>query len=153
MTALITVEKAGSDERSFRDVFELCLLLHKEGGYAPLDVSKAANNCYQVLRENACFVARTQNGRAVGTLALTTLRFWYSAESFLQDAWFFVRPEYRGGDVGVLLMRAARAEADAQAKIAFVTVNNPDRRPKQTRMSIESQVAGYVPLGYTLKIR
>lgn len=153
MSDLITVERASAGEAAFRDVFELLLLLHKDGGYAPLDVRKAAANCYQVMREGACFVAREPGGRAVGTLALTTLRFWYSAESFLQDAWFYVRPEYRRADVGVLLMRAARDEADAQAKIAFITVNNPDRKPKQTRMSIESQVAGYVPLGYTLKIR
>ena len=49
-------------------------------------------------------------------------------------------------------MKAARECAQARNKIAFVTVNNPDRRPKKTSMSLESQIAGFVPLGYTIKL-
>lgn len=150
--AEIIVEKVKDDEASFTEVFALLLDLHKAGGYAALDVNTAATNAYTVLREGMTFVAR-KNGEAVGTIALTEIPFWYSKTTFLQDAWLFVKPKHRRGKVGVMLMRAARDEAEKRKKIAFITVNNPDRRQKKTKASLESQTAGYVPLGYTLKIR
>jgi GNAT superfamily N-acetyltransferase len=148
----VTIERAKPDEASFTEVFELLLHLHAAGGYADLDVNKASDNCFRVIEEGMVFVARSEDGKAVGTLALTELSFWYSQETFLQDAWFFVLPEFRAGNVGVELMKAAREAAEEKSKIAFVTVNNPDRRPKKTRMTIESQVAGYAPLGHTTRI-
>lgn len=151
MTGLEIV-RAGADEASFNEVFGLLLDLHKAGGYATLDVETAALNAYAVLKEGMTFVAKL-DGKAIGTLALTELKFWYAKQTFLQDAWLYVAPEYRKGVVGIQLMRAAKDEAQARNKIAFVTLNNPDRRPKATVMSLESQIAGYVPVGYTLKVR
>lgn len=151
MTGLEIV-RAGADEESFSEVFGLLLDLHKAGGYASLDTETAALNSYDVLKEGMTFVAKI-DGKAVGTLALTELSFWYSKQTFLQDAWLYVKPEHRKAAVGVQLMRAAKAEAQTRNKIAFITLNNPDRRPKATTMSLESQIAGYVPVGYTLKIR
>lgn len=151
MTGLEIV-RAGADEASFNEVFSLLLDLHKAGGYAELDVETAAANAYAVLKEGMTFVAKI-DGKAIGTLALTELEFWYSKQTFLQDAWLYVMPEHRRGVVGIQLMCAAKAEAQARNKIAFVTLNNPDRRPKATVMSLESQIAGYVPIGYTLKVR
>lgn len=148
----IVIERAGADEVAFSEVFGLLLELHRTGGYAVLDTETAARNAYAVLNEGMTFVARI-DGQAVGTLALTELPFWYSKSTFLQDAWLYVKPEYRKGLVGVKLMRAARDEAQKRSQIAFVTLNNPDRRPKATVMSLESQVAGFVPVGYTLKLR
>lgn len=147
----VTVDRAGSDEASFSEVFSLLLELHKAGGYAELDVNVAADSTYRVLREGMTFVAR-KNGKPIGTIGLTEMQFWYSHTKFLQDAWLYVKPEFRRANVGTLLMRAARDEAQRRNQIAFVTLNNPDRRPKRTTMSLESQVAGYVPLGYTIKI-
>lgn len=148
----VVIEKIEPTEAAFVEVFGLLLDLHKAGGYAELDTELAAANSYDVMKEGMTFIAR-KDGIPVGTIALTELPFWYSKTTFLQDAWLYVKPEYRNQDVGVLLMRAARDEAQRRGKIAFVTLNNPDRRPKRTTMSLESQVAGYVPLGYTLKIR
>lgn len=148
----LTIERLGADEQSFSDMFSLLLELHKVGGYAPLDVDKAAANAYRFLEEGMSFLARV-DGKPVGVLPAIELPFWYAEETFIQDGAFYVKPEHRGGRVGVELMRALKAEAEHRAKIAFVTINNPDRRPKRTTMSIESQVAGYVPLGHTLKVR
>lgn len=147
----LVIERLGTDEQSFSDMFELLLELHKAGGYAKLDAEKAATNAYQMMAEGMTFLARVE-GKPVGVLALTEMSFWYAQETFLQDGAFYVRPEFRGRNVGVRLMKAAKEEAKRRKKIAFVTVNNPDRRPKKTTMSLESQTAGYVPLGYTLKI-
>jgi GNAT superfamily N-acetyltransferase len=148
----IEIVKADVGEESFAEVFGLLLELHRTGGYAPLSTDKAALAALNVISEDMTFIARVE-GNAVGTIGMTELAFWYSEQTFLQDAWLFVKPEHRSGRVGVRLMQAARDEAQARGKLAFVTLNNPDRRQKATRMSLESQVAGFVPLGYTLKIR
>lgn len=151
-TANIVIETASSSEDSFVEVFGLLLDLHKAGGYAALDVSEASANAYRVISEGMTFVAKI-NGEAVGTLAFTDVQFWYSKTRFLQDAWFFVKPEFRRGKVGVKLLQAGRDEAAKRGKIAFVTINNPDRKPKRTVSALESQTVGFVPLGYTLKMR
>lgn len=148
----LKIERLANDEQSFADMFELLLELHAAGGFAKLDADKAATNAYQMLAEGMTFMARVK-GKPVGLLVLAELSFWYADETFLQECAFYVKPEYRARDVGVRLLKAVREEADQRNKIAFVTINNPDRRPKKTTMSLESQTAGYVPLGYTLKIR
>lgn len=148
----IEIARAGTDEAAFAEVFDLLVRLHKEGGYAPLDVEKAAEACFRVLDEGMVFVARA-DGKAIGTIALVALPFWYSTQTHLQDAWFYVVPERRRGQAGVRLLRAVRDEAQARNKIAFITVNNPDRRPKKTKAAIESQTLGLVPVGYTLTMK
>lgn len=147
----IEIEMAEPTEDSVFEIYDLLIKLHAEGGYSKLDHDKALENAYLVINEGMCFTAR-HNGILVGTLALTELSFWYSRETFLQDAWFFVLPSYRFGQVGVKLMNAAKIAGDELNKIVFITVNNPDRKPKSTRMTTWSQVAGYVPLGHTVRL-
>jgi len=147
------IEVAANDEKTFCDVFELLIKLHAEGGYAVLDSDEATRNAYLVLSEGMTLVARSDDGKAIGTLALTELKFWYSKETYLQDGWFFVLPRYRRGKVGIELMRQARQIADQRNKILLVTVTNPDKRPKKTKMTIQSQNAGYIPVGYTIQAR
>lgn len=148
----LTIEKSGTDERSFNDVFTLMLALHRAGGFAPLDVNKSAEHVYQALTDEATFLARI-DGKPVGALSMVDIPFWYSRSTFLQDKGFFVAPEHRRGQVGGALMQAVREEAQHRGRIAMVTVTNPDRRPKKTSMSLESQIAGFVPLGYTIKLK
>lgn len=144
--------RADDSQAAFAEVFDLLLGLHKDGGYAQIDVRKAAEHCLEVMREGMTFVARV-NGVSAGTIAMTEIPFWYSQTTYLHDAWFYVKPQFRGGKVGVRLMRAVKDEADKKDKIAFIAINNPDRKPKQTVMTVESQIAGYVPAGHILKIR
>lgn len=148
-----TVEVAGTDQDSFSAVFGLLVGLHAEGGYAVLDVEVAAPNCWHVMAEGMTLLARDGSGKPLGTLALTELQFWYSKDTYLQDGWFYVVPEYRNKGVGLELMRRAREIADAKSKILLVTVTNPDKRPKKTEMTLVSQNAGYVPVGYTIRAR
>lgn len=149
----ITIERATQTEECFNENFELMLKLHKEGGFAPLNVEKMAGVVFRLIGEGMVFVAKNSAGDVVGTLAMTENSFWYADASFLCDVWFFVLPKYRRGAVGRKLMRAARDEADARGKMAFISVKNPDRRPKKTRMALESQTAGYVPIGHTTQLR
>lgn len=148
----ITVEKAQADEAGFSEVFELLIQLHKEGGYAPMNVEKAAKATFLAIEEEMTFVARV-NEKPVGVIVMTEVAFWYSDDTFIQDVAFFVLPEHRGGNIGVSLLRAVRDEAQRRMKVALVTVSNPDRRPKRTTASLLAQTAGYVPLGYTIKLR
>ena len=149
---MLLIERAGCDEASFVEVYALTLALHREGGYAPLDNAKASAAVFAVLDEGMVWVARSASGEAIGTLGLVELPFWYSSETYLQDAWFYVAPAYRRAKVGVALLRAARAEAETRGRIALITVTSPDRRPKATPATLDSQLAGYVPLGYTLRL-
>lgn len=149
----ITIERAGPDEQSFVEVFELLVALHKEGGYAPLNGEKAAREVYSVLQEGMSFVARVPDGTVVGVLCLTESPFYYSDETFLHDRGFYVRPRYRKGRVGGLLLKAAQEEADRRGTVAFVNVTNPDRRPKKNGATLLAITAGYVPMGYLLKLR
>lgn len=152
-TPAITIEHAGTDEKSFVDVFELLVALHKEGGYAPLNGEKAARQTYGVLQEGMTLIARNGDGQAVGVLPLTEVEFWYSDETFLLGRDFYVRPRYRRGKVGAALLKAAREEGERRGKLVFVQVDNPDRKPKKTRFSLVAQEAGFVPLGYTNRLR
>ncbi len=149
----VVIERATVDEGSFRDVFELLIELHKEGGYASMDIGKAVTGTYATIQSGAAFLARKKSGEALGVIGLQEVNFWYSHEKFLQEVWFYVRAEYRKGLVGTKLLGAAKSEADARNMMLFVSVTNPDRKPKKTNLMVESLNAGYVPVGYTLKLR
>jgi len=55
------IERAGTDEKSFVDVFDLMVALHKESGFAPLKGEKAVREVYSVLCEGMTFIARAKD--------------------------------------------------------------------------------------------
>lgn len=148
----VSIRKMKADEADFAILFEMLLELHKIGGYAPLDVEKAAGNAFDLLENGVALVAYV-DGKPAGAIAGVETDFWYSQQKHLQSIPLYVREAYRNRNVGKVLLKAFAQEAESRGIPAFVTIDNPDRRPKATKMSIESQIAGYVPLGYTLKIR
>lgn len=148
-----TIERAGTDEKSFVDVFDLMVALHKESGFAPLKGEKAVREVYSVLCEGMTFIARAKDGTAIGVLSLTESPFYYSEEAFLHDRGFYVRPRYRKGKVGQMLLKAATEEAERRGTIAFVNVMNPSRRPKKNGATLMAITAGYLPTGYLLRLR
>ena len=148
----IDVVRPENTEANFRLLFEMLLELHKIGGYAPLDVDKAAANTHDMLANGVVFIAYV-DGHPAGTIAGLELPFWYSQATHLQSIPLYVRAPFRKGNVGKRLLKAFSEEAERRNLIAFVTIDNPDRRPKATKVSIESQSAGYVPVGYTMKLR
>ncbi len=150
--AKLTVARAKNDEQSFGEILDMLIALHASGGFAPFNAEKAAEAAFRVISEDMCWVARIGK-KPVGTLALSEASFWYSDTTFLRDAWFWVDPEHRAKDVGIALMKAAKAEAEARNKLCFISMTNPDRRPKATANTLLSQLAGYVPLGYTLTLK
>ena len=149
---VIEVRRPETSEENFRLLFEMLLELHKIGGYAPLDADKAAAHTYDMLASGVVFLAYV-DGNPAGCIAGVEQPFWYSQATHLQSVPLYVRAPYRNGEVGKLLLKAFADEASRRGIIGFVTIDNPDRRPKATKMSIESQLAGYVPLGFTMKVR
>lgn len=148
-----TIERAGTDEQSFIDVFTLLVELHKEGGFAPMNSQKAAEQVYSVLQQGMTLLARNERGEPVGVLPLIEVDFWYSDETFLFGKSFYVKPRYRRGRVGVELLKAAREEGERRNKLVFIETDNPDRKPKKTRAALVMQSAGFVPLGYSIRLR
>ncbi len=150
----IKVELVGSDESSFIEIFELTLMLHKEGGILPLDRARAAESVYNTLTEGMTLIARNESGEAIGTLGLTEVEIYYSTETMLCDKWLIVRSEHRNGDVGKELLRAATDIAEEKGKILVVTITNPNRQRKvPMKMSLAAQEVGYVPRSYSMRLR
>lgn len=151
-TPAYTVEIAGTDERSFRDVFDLILAEHAEVAYEPLAPEKAAENCYRTLEGGMTLIARDAEGTAIGTLGIIELPYWYSHGTYLQDVWLYVAPEHRGGGVLRAMLTKAKEFADARNKILIATIANPNRRIKKTALGLVAQEAGYVPFMYSLRV-
>lgn len=150
----ITVEIAEGDEKTFIEVFELTLMLHKEGGILPLDRETAAESVYNTLAQGMTLIARNEAGEAVGSIGLEETSIFYSTETMLWDKWLIVRPQYRNGDVGKRLMAAATEVADAKEKILILTISNPNRQRKAPmKMSLFSQEVGFVPRSYSIRLR
>ena len=150
----ITIEVAGSDEKTFIEVFELTLMLHKEGGILPLDRETAAESVYNTLLQGMTLIARNEAGDAIGSIGIEETSIFYSTETMLWDKWLIVLPQYRNGDVGKRLMAAATEVAEAKEKILVVTITNPNRQRKAPmKMSLISQEVGYVPKSYSIRLR
>lgn len=148
----ITVEVAGHDEASFRDVFELIMAEHEEVAYEPLSPVKAAESCYHTLAQGMTLLARDANGSPIGTLGIVELAYWYSDRTYLQDVWLYVKPEHRCGAVLRKLLSEAKRFADDRSKVLIVTIANPHRRIKRTPLGLVSQEAGYVPFMYSMRV-
>jgi GNAT superfamily N-acetyltransferase len=148
----LTVELARQDEAGFNEVFAMLIALHGDVGVVPMDRKKYAEGCWSVLGEGMTFVAR-EGGEPVGTLGLIEATWWYAPDHcrFLQDRWFYVKPEHRG-NAGMKLLRAARDLGYQKDRIVYVWNTNPDKRQKAFPFGVEAQRLGYVPYGYNLRL-
>lgn len=148
-----TIYLVAQAEAEFIEVMTLLIELHAEGGYAPLDLDKASKDVYAVMGEGRTWLAKDGEGEPIGVLGLIEVPFWYSDLTFLISKWFYVRPEFRFGQVGMKLLLEARAEADRIGKIAFVQTTNPRRKPKKgTWLSVAGEAVGCFPAGYMLRL-
>lgn len=147
-----TIDIAGTDEATFAAVFDLLVAEHAEAGIGPLNPEKTAEVCYRTLEQGMTLIARDKKGRIIGTMGISNKTFWYGDMPYLHDVWLYVAPEHRKKDVCRMLMKGARAIADARNLLLFVTIANPNRRTKTTPMGLIAQEAGYVPVGYTMRM-
>ena len=156
----MSIERAGTDEGSFCEVFAMLLELAREGAYARLNHDKLALDTYAVLTHGMTFIARDEDGAGVGLLGLVEESFYYSDTSYLASKWLWIAKDHRGasglrpGPVLAGLLEAAKAEAETRAEMLFVTIDNPDRNAKRAgRARIDATILGFVPHGYIIKLR
>lgn len=148
----ITVEFAQPDSNEhYAEIMALLIMLHGECGYAPIDSDKLAQGIVNMVADGHVIIARC-NGQAVGVLGLTESSFWYSKTTCLWGIWFYVLPEFRGF-AGHRLMTAAAALGEQLNLLVFVSSSNPNRRAKHKFLALEAQMSGFVPTGYTLRLR
>lgn len=146
------IDIAGTDEDTFTAVFDLLVAEHAEAGIGPLNPEKTAEACYRTLEQGMTLIARDKKGKIIGTMGIANQTTWYGDLPYLHDVWLYVAPEHRKKDVCRMLMKGARAIADARNMLLFVTIANPARRVRATPMGLIAQEAGYVPVGYTLRM-
>jgi GNAT superfamily N-acetyltransferase len=166
------VDADNSEDSLIWEVMEMALALQRQGGYAPPDYDKIAKDVYATVKQGMTWVARasgppgagpgagphsdTDAGRAIGGLALEEVPFRYSAETFLSSPGLWVAPAWRGGRVGAALLSRAREEGKRRGKVVMVHITSPDRKPARARTHTEAgmiaQIAGFVPMGYVLRI-
>jgi GNAT superfamily N-acetyltransferase len=91
-----------------------------------------------------------EDGGLVGLLGIEDNELRYSDHHVLVDVYFFVLPEYRGGQVGTRLMKAATLEAERRSLPLFIRITNPVRAKKRGRIG---EIAGYIPVGYIVRLR
>lgn len=153
MPTIIEQVKPG-DAETVKEVFKFILPMAREVAQTHVDVERAFKNAALVMEQGHTFVARNGDGEIVGSLGLLEANYWYGTEdsTFLLDRWFYVRPTDRFGDIGVKLMRHARAEADRMGINAFIVVANPDRTPKQNAAAAYSVIAGFAPFTHVMKL-
>lgn len=148
------IERASADEATFCDAFLLAMELHRLAGIAPFDHEVASESCYSALAEGMTFMARDLEGKAIGLIALTEMPLDYSRETFLQDRAFYVQPAWEGQGVRTALMKAAAQEGDRLSKFVLVgRTSLGGARKRKTQAAIEAELAGYVPIGYVLRLK
>lgn len=124
-------------------VCRLLLELHREVGIAPVNHDKLVRQCYSVLTEKRTF-GLFANGGFVGSLGLVRATHYYSDEAYLQDKWFYVRPEYRGFG-GFRLLRRGMREADRMVIPLIVDDTHPARAARNRRLV-------YIPKAYRARV-
>jgi GNAT superfamily N-acetyltransferase len=155
-----TIEVADADdEAAFLEIAGLAEALQKQGGYAPPDYKKMADDIYATMKQGMTWLARAapdapNAGEALGALGLEEVAFRYSRETYLQDVGFYVKPQSRASQVGAALMAEACKEGERRGKIVLIEITSPDRRRKafHTESGVVTQIAGFVPVGYVLRL-
>lgn len=149
----IVVERVQNTEDGFVEVMQLLLELYREGAYAPLDLDRLSEDTFAVLTHDMTFIARDDDGKALGLIGLVEEEFYYSPQTYLASKWIYVRNAHRKHGVLNALLKACKEEAETKNLMLFIQIDNPDRKPKKTKTGIEMQTLGYVPHGYILKMK
>lgn len=149
-----TISRADPDsEAQFLECLDLCAKQARQGAFAPINPEKVAAHCYNVMEQGLMIVARDGQGKAIAMLPLSEEPLLYADETYLQNFGLWIEPEWRTTGVLRALLTEAKREAIERETFALITITDPDRKPKQTDSSLESQIIGYVPVGYTFKLK
>jgi GNAT superfamily N-acetyltransferase len=117
---------------------------------ATVDPLAYMESLWQVAQEGTMLMA-VREGCLVGFLGISPARYTYSREYFMLERGFWVIPDERGKGAGELLLKEARAIADAAQMILKVVINNPTRRRgSRSAMAKTAELIEYRPAGAVL---
>lgn len=129
-------------------VMDLLEKFHEERGIGPLNSGKVEREVKALIDLADLFLVEAE-GEIAGALGLTESVIWYNDDHVLNDRFFYVRPEHRGGVVGRMLLKAATLEAERRGLRVFVTIQNPERAQQRGRIA---EVEGYAPFGHVTRL-
>lgn len=149
------IERVSPDDQdTFKELVAFLTPMAAEVAIVPVDPAGAAAQGWHTIAEGNTFIARADNGKIAGTIAMTRGNYWYAPErGYLIDRWFYVGHDYRFALVGPKLLRAVRDLAEPLHEAAIVRVLNPSRRQRDDAASFHASIVGWVPVGHETVIR
>jgi GNAT superfamily N-acetyltransferase len=143
------------DEAGFRALGDHLLPMAGEVAIVPVNMADAAEELWLAVAEGNTFVAKTDDGRVVGSLAIVKgPHYWYNrSRYFFIDHHFYVAQDQRFALVGVKLLRFARDNVEPKGEAIFIRVVNRHRHQKGVSDAFYATIAGYVPFGDLTLIR
>jgi GNAT superfamily N-acetyltransferase len=129
------------------------MMMHAEGGIpGRVDAQMAMEKVFR-WRDgpgSVIFMAMDDD-ELVGILSVTEAKYWWNGDPFLEDKGFYVLPEYRGGEAGGLLLKAARDLSDGVGQDCYITIMNGLRqRGARSDWERAGFTIGYHPRGAVL---
>jgi L-amino acid N-acyltransferase YncA len=113
-----------------------------------LDIDRIRTWVMEMVAEGRVIVVEME-GEIVGGIGFRDYEPPYANVVWLVDDFFYVRPEWRGGSVGLELERFFRDLAKSSKKTAILTVFNPGRVASRGRIA---RVFGLTPIGHWLRV-
>lgn len=86
-----------------------------------LDLGRCWAHITRILNRGAVWVIDDDEGIA-GSISVLPNQLWWSSTVYLNDGWFYVRPEKRDSRAAILLLKAASDYAAAQGLPLAITV-------------------------------
>jgi len=146
---MIEIVRADSTEETYRGILKMLVLeMHPEVGLEPLDADRTMDGVYDCLTNGVVFNAIDGDKLAGSVGAIAFAGWWYSTSVTLFDRWFYVRRDYRGGDVGTKLEAALRNEAESRNMRAYLALSNPNR-VKRGRVA---EIGLFQPIGRIVRL-
>jgi GNAT superfamily N-acetyltransferase len=161
VSSSLTVRYANSDsEEAMREdtraTARLLVGSHLEAGIperlAPLNHAKALQSIYEAIRDGLVLMA-FDGEELVGVLGALQYDFWYSDKTLLAERFFYIKPEYRDGQVLRAILREARDVATDLGIVIHLTIANTHKnRPPRNGLERVGDVLSYLPRGSAYQI-
>jgi hypothetical protein len=114
---------------------------------APFDPIRCLQSIVNTIRTGHVWLA-FDGEDLIGGLGVVEFDIWYSAATMLSERFFYIRPAYRDGKALRLILRKARATANARGLPLQLTIANAHKnRPPRNGLERIGSVLTYRPRG------
>lgn len=149
----LTSRIAESDEDAKR-VFISLVACHREVGRDTGDANKAFVQVYATMKEDAVFIVEDEAGEIVGSCGIyeEPAGFFYGNVPYLNERWFYVRPDHRNGEALRLLLKEVRALCDSTGLMCMLRIFNFTRAKAKTDLARIGEDLAYYPAGAVIQV-